>query len=609
MKYRKPSISVVLVCLITIAVMLAACGGGEVVEEALVVDETTSAPEEVTGEEPATEPEAMAEEVLVPAEDACPPVSEIAASVVGEWGQVRMIEEREGCQQLLILEEEHSSRAAQIEIALMLNRLYHQYGLRDMALEGALVEEDNLDPDWYHASLDGEVTREVALKLLEQGDLTAAEFALIVFPDFSVHRIEHESEYEVGITGDAAFASNAYLDFIALTTLTDEDWEELEQLLTEAEEEGQTSEYIVSLYIGFVYSRAYLDDSNPWAGDDVEDIMTAYIRMMLSSNAWLESLGEAPPGPHLVSCLDLVRVMDAIRMKADEASDELDISVDEYVAGFWEIEDIGGALEEEKQFYEMCVARDYTMIEYTLPVVAERAPGPVVLNVGAAHSAGLTGLLDEEGVSYAVIATNAFMEDVNNGDLYTAAYNRVDEGLSVDVRGALGAYLDGRHKPQPRINTPFVRLKAWLMGKMAVLARDAGDGELDLGAYGDDFFQCEYGVIPRDSIVVLPDGVVQFAVDVQLPEQAPQTLHVLTLQTDTTIPQLDSELTLEEALKRALERVESEEEINTMEEEEEVESAFSEEEPAITEVAIGVHAMVSPDVNGLNADRLRQETT
>ena len=39
----------------------------------------------------------------------------------------------------------------------------------------------------------------------------------------------------------AVFASDAHLDYIGLTALTDEEWEELNSLLTEADGEGQGS--------------------------------------------------------------------------------------------------------------------------------------------------------------------------------------------------------------------------------------------------------------------------------------------------------------------------------------------------------------------------------
>jgi hypothetical protein len=122
--------------------------------------------------------------------------------------------------QVIVMEERHDSRAVQVEIAIMLERLYRDHGLRDLALEGAVVENGDPTPGRFYKLPDACTRTEVALDLLRQGEVSGAEFMAMVHPDFHLHAIELKSQYSVSESSAAQQAVFTYLNALAKASLT-----------------------------------------------------------------------------------------------------------------------------------------------------------------------------------------------------------------------------------------------------------------------------------------------------------------------------------------------------------------------------------------------------
>jgi len=142
--------------------------------------------------------------------------------------------------QVIVIEERHTSRVGQVEIAIMLDRLYRYHGLRDLALEGAVVERGTPDAGWFHRLPDAAARTERALYLLKQGEISAAEFMAMVHPDFHLHPIEVEAEYSVELSPAAAQALSTYVQVLSKAPMTPEQQQRFKQLFQPLPTDGST---------------------------------------------------------------------------------------------------------------------------------------------------------------------------------------------------------------------------------------------------------------------------------------------------------------------------------------------------------------------------------
>lgn len=76
-----------------------------------------------------------------------PNVNVIANSACKEVGVVKSTSKGKNGVPIIVLEEIHSSRAGQIQHAIALVRLYAKFGLKDIALEGYLIDDTKIDAD------------------------------------------------------------------------------------------------------------------------------------------------------------------------------------------------------------------------------------------------------------------------------------------------------------------------------------------------------------------------------------------------------------------------------------------------------------------------------
>lgn len=84
----------------------------------------------------------------------------------------------------------------------------------------------------------------------------------------------------------------------------------------------------------------------------------------------------------------------------------------------------------------------------------------IAMNIGAAHTPEVTGLLDQKNLSYAVVSPLSLKSDSDNGSLSADAYDRKLLGQSVDPAGTVGALVDGRRKPPPSSGQDWYKAKA-----------------------------------------------------------------------------------------------------------------------------------------------------
>ncbi|MEV8443856.1 hypothetical protein AB0425_41335 [Actinosynnema sp. NPDC051121] len=419
---------------------------------------------------------------------------------------------------VVVLAEQHASRTGQVELAIMLNRLYHSADLRHLALEGSVVEKPQPNLDWFTSLPDVGVRRAVALQLLKEGEVSAAEFAAMVLPDFRLHAIEHEREYQIGLSSEDQRAYTGYLTAIALTTMTSDQITQATALLDQGKhEEG------IQFIIG----------TNPWTSE----------RNRL--------LGRKTP---IVTSAEMQR----LGAELDEKARQVDADVTEYREG----------LRRSREFFDAGAQRSGTMTANTAAIAAEQAGcAPIAMNIGAAHSTDVAESLGRRDMSYAIVSPSNLSLEWANGSLSPEAFHRKVEGRSVDSTGALGAILDGRRKPPPSSQQNWFKAKAQLayatvvIARAATAARTAGGGgkppfnldkmALGLGGEGPDDPRIAIDL----STVEVPDDTLDHVVfKVTLLDQHTDVW----VKAGVVAPEINTSLDDQQSLERALKDILSE---------------------------------------------------
>jgi hypothetical protein len=129
------------------------------------------------------------------------PVSQMGLAIAKDVGKVVAAGQGRSNGPIVVFEERHDSRVGQMEIALMLLRLQRQYGLQMVSLEGAMAAKGNLPVAWFANAADNSETKRareaVAVRMLRDGEIGAAEFIALVRPQVQVRGNEIQSEYDV----------------------------------------------------------------------------------------------------------------------------------------------------------------------------------------------------------------------------------------------------------------------------------------------------------------------------------------------------------------------------------------------------------------------------
>lgn len=309
---------------------------------------------------------------------------------------------------VVLLEEEHTSRAGQIEIANILVRLYKRQGMRIVGLEGST--DSKLDAKWAVRMPPTDRFR-VASRLLGDGELSSAEFLASAFADVKVIGIDSPVDYKVDMQDRASVASVLYLVLIAQTSLNPAAQEKLGKLLEQKKIKEATE-------------------------------------FSINSDSWTKrvyaTLTDRSRNPSIEVELDKISSIEA-EAKKRSVPIPPQLSQD---------------LEELKAFLQAASRRS----DYMVTQIARLATDPkqvVAAIIGAGHTERMTKLLKAQGIAHAIVRPNALdqrSEGTVRSDEYQA-YKRKLEGKSVDTRG-LGAILDRQRKPPPVVAQPWLERKA-----------------------------------------------------------------------------------------------------------------------------------------------------
>jgi len=400
-----------------------------------------------------------------------PSLDGLAQNITAGVGEVTKIVTGTNNRVIIVIEEVHGSRLGQIEIAIILNRLYENYGLRHIGQEGVFAVDGALNADWFHPSLSsGQVLSlkdKVALQLLSEGEITSGEALTLIYPDFQVHGVEVPSEYNYDPPDTAWTAPIFYLYQIAVTKMTNNDEINKANELINADKTLEAIEYIIS--------------TDPWTSEKYAFITDE--TTINSAEEWLQ-------------------LLDDIEAEANRG-------------GIIISEEDQKAMQYLKEFYSKASNRSNLMAENMLDLASVYPETPLALIIGAAHTDMVSKMLTEAGVSVVVVRPESITKN-NSSDLSSSEYDRKTQSLSVDSAGGIGALLDNRKKPQPVLNRVWFRSKAESYWLIALLARnESKEHPLMSSQLSSQFGQMQYVKLVPDSYHFLNDEKV-FALNSQV---------------------------------------------------------------------------------------------
>jgi hypothetical protein len=360
-------------------------------------------------------------------------ITSSTSDIAKDVGKMTQVVEGDPGRNIVLFVENHGSPAGQIEIALMLNRLYERYGLRSIGLEGKFAIDGKLQVSWFQAAQFGPTStvgprEDVLVQLVEDGEISSSEMMAVMYGDVAVMGIENAEEYSYNATDEDESSLTVYLYKIALTSMTQAEILEFNRL--GAEDTGlKAAEFAIS--------------TDSWTSAQYEQLRD---------------------GTVTISSEELIRIIDEIKEKADQVGAEITSGE-------------AAMLQDLRKFYEVASQRTDTMVKNTLELLKQSPDAPIAMITGEAHTDRAVQLLKESGVSFSVIMGNSLASNSKNGDLHRDAYARKEMSLSAGAKNTLGALLDNRKKPPPVIEQPWFQPEAvsYLMVDEIALAAASGE--------------------------------------------------------------------------------------------------------------------------------------
>jgi hypothetical protein len=427
-------VHLVISMIILVSIVLGGCSSPSAPEPAQAIESVSVQEEASTDAAPPTATPAHPTEAA-PTEEPPTPTPEItlvdiAAEVAAEVGVVTEVIENDDQTVIFVFEERHDSILGQIEIAIMLNRLYRDYDMRHIGLEGHMADEGSLELSWAHREPyfqpDQNITgrEDVMVQMTQEGEFSGVELIGLLYNDIFVDGIDDAELYAFDPPEEAWDAPDFYLYYIALAGMNDTEntaW----QALYDAEQYSEAFEFALGTddFAGEMYEKL----------NDPVDIVSA--------EAWLTALNE-------------------IQAQAEDVEVELSE------------EDIAN-LDGMGEYFEHVSQRSDAMVDAILALAEANPDSPLAMNIGALHTERVSKLLAQAGVSYAIIRPDS-MEDGNAAGLLSVeAYQRKAQGLSVAPDGWLGSFLDGRKKPKPVAEKEWVKIQEVLREELQKMAEQA----------------------------------------------------------------------------------------------------------------------------------------
>jgi hypothetical protein len=321
------------------------------------------------------------------------------AEGVGKVGQTKDA----GAATLFVFEENHASRAGQLQIAVMLLRLYRQQQATRIVLEG-LIAPGTLDGRWFQQAGGAGVRtyrEDVAVRMLAEGEIGAAEFMALLFPDVTLHGPENAADYAVELNVKGS-PSTEYLLSIADKLASDSDRAKVNDLLNAGQGQKATE-------------------------------------FLLSRDAWVAEHYRAVQQP-MISHRGVSVMYDEIVQKARDLQVPIEPETGKQMAqvvNFWK------------------TARKRSLRIGSTAVEAARSANrrPIAVSLGAGHTEEVLDLLQQGGLSFALLTPRAGL-DPDTAVLTPDQLGRKDRRQFVRVTpGTLGGLLNAQRKPPPIVDT------------------------------------------------------------------------------------------------------------------------------------------------------------
>ncbi|MDR2014467.1 MAG: hypothetical protein LBP99_02430 [Azoarcus sp.] len=360
---------------------------------------------------------------------------DVAKNVAKDVGTVKQTSSVVKGVPIIVLDETHTLRVGQIEHAIVLNRLYWDYQLRDIALEGYLLERpDAVDTKWFKETTSGLETIDrarLAGQWLYDGEISAAEFIKLVFDDIKLHPIEVLADRGSELSEAAMGAPSRYLLTIAQLSLKESHRRELEGLRRKLDNAPENQKQAAAQkYVDFILS------ADPWTAKKDKELTAAMKDLSLEK---------------------MLTAIEEIDQRAKQENAPLDA-------------DDRKAMAEAQKFWRGRVTASTTMLKNTIRIANGASVKIVAMNVGAAHTDGMVTMLTEQKRPFAVIHPLPMKPANSNDDMGFDAFQRklkypplsvFSEGLMEDLF-EIAPKTDKQKKPEPVVNVPWFKKKTQL---------------------------------------------------------------------------------------------------------------------------------------------------
>jgi hypothetical protein len=430
----------------------------------------------------------------------------IASDVSRDVAKVKQTFQGKNGAPILVLEEQHDSRATQIQEAIVLNRLLNDHKIKHIGLEGYIKEQSALTSDWFFKDAhNSQAAHPVAVTLLKEGEISSAEFTKLAYVNTVLAPIETRSEFEMQEPEgkDVFFVCINIIYRIALKSLRPEQETKVEQVMMAANDhKGDKQSQAKKMNEA---AAKYL----------VKTLMTE--PSSLSSDTWVSNTvntlkNEASAG--IMPLEQEVELYKGIQSKAQEAAINLD-------------SDQQKTLNDFVTFLKNRMAASKTMVDAIAPIADQRDVYAVAMVVGAAHTDGVCKLLRDAERPFAVIRPDAldtkddlsvipakmFLKKYQGGSIYSGG---ITQTLLEAFPGSTG------HHPPPVMQQRWFEAKSELYLYTERISHDLlgsnnGGGKIPPPTgtsnleppygFGDNDFRGSFIYIDPRKIKIVPDGI------------------------------------------------------------------------------------------------------
>jgi hypothetical protein len=346
----------------------------------------------------------------------------------------------------LIFEEQHLSRAAQIQEAISLVRLHREVGLRHIVVEGYLEDRPPIRTDWAAVRGRNEpLFLDVATVLLREGDISAAEFLNLAFDDVVLHPGESSRQHSPELDAEAAAAPFQYLLATAQKGLDPSRAAKAHQMLNEA-------------------LNADSRDANARFQQVIE--------FVLAADQWAAAKGRRLQAGRPLSTSEGVSLLQEIQGRATRAGVAVSSQDSE-------------AMDRALVFWRARKDADRTLGNAANALGAQPDVKWAAVTLGAAHTSGVIDVLRRAGQPYAVLTPLVLKTGDRRGDLDREALQRRYAGQAVHP-GALATWIEqafpaAQKKPEPWLATVRGQVETEIrmfVGLVVGQARDSGTASL-----------------------------------------------------------------------------------------------------------------------------------